>query len=186
MLKAISSFIKSKNAIWIFVVAVVLFIIWALTSYSNNKVLVRDNMYSAVAQQNVANNYQPVAAPSAPINLAKQRPAKAVSASSLPTVDSKPSYDMHPVANPEDLLPQDKNSQWASLNPVNNGNPQLPDLLQAGALIGLDPISNTLKNPTYDLRSDPIIPKQDVGPWNISTYEPDLGRVPFEIGAGGR
>ena len=92
------------------------------------------------------------------------------------------------VANPSDLLPVDANSQWSALNPVgmNQGNVLMPDLLQAGYHIGLDTIGQTLRNPTYDLRSDPIIPKQDVGPWNQSTIEPDLARVPLELGCGSR
>jgi hypothetical protein len=58
----------------------------------------------------------------------------------------------------------------------------IPDLLQAGSLIGLDTIGQTLKNANLQLRSDPVIVKQNVGPWNNSTYEPDLGRVPLELG----
>jgi hypothetical protein len=60
----------------------------------------------------------------------------------------------------------------------------MPDLLQAGYHIGLDTIGQTLRNANLQLRSDPIIPKQEVGPWNHSTIEPDLGRVPLEIGVG--
>jgi hypothetical protein len=41
-----------------------------------------------------------------------------------------------------------------------------------------------LKNPNLQLRSDPIIPKKEIGPWNQSTYEPDLMRVPLEVGCG--
>jgi hypothetical protein len=86
------------------------------------------------------------------------------------------------VANPSDLLPVDQNSQWASLNPVNGGNIAMPDLLQAGYHIGLDTIGQTLRNANLQLRSDPIIPKQETGPWLQSTIEPDYGRVPLEIG----
>ena len=88
------------------------------------------------------------------------------------------------IANPNELLPTDTNSQWAALNPVNmnQGSILNGDMLQAGHHIGLDTIGQTLKNPNLQLRSDPIIPKQDVGPWNQSTYEPDYGRVPLEIG----
>jgi hypothetical protein len=93
-------------------------------------------------------------------------------------------YSAQNVANPSDLLPSDKNSQWASLNPVNQGNVNTPDLLQAGYHIGLDTIGQTLKNPNLQLRSDPIIPKKEIGPWNQSTYEPDLMRVPLEVGCG--
>ena len=87
------------------------------------------------------------------------------------------------VANPSDLLPSDANSQWGGLNPINGVNIQTPDLLQAGYHIGLDTIGQTLKNANLQLRSDPLIEKRDVGPWNMSTYEPDIGRVPLEIGA---
>ena len=89
-----------------------------------------------------------------------------------------------PIASPNELLPTDANSQWAALNPVNmnQGSILNGDMLQAGYHIGLDTIGQTLKNANLQLRSDPIIPKQDVGPWNQSTYEPDYGRVPLEIG----
>jgi hypothetical protein len=61
-----------------------------------------------------------------------------------------------------------------------------PDLLQAGYHIGLDTIGQTLRNANLQLRSDPIIPKMEVGPWAQSTIEPDIARVPLEIGVGGR
>ena len=93
-------------------------------------------------------------------------------------------YSSVNVANPKDLLPVDQNSQWSALNPVQNKYPQMPDMLQAGNLIGLDTIGQTLKNANYQLRSDPIIPKGNVGPWNNSTYEPDYARVPLELGNG--
>jgi hypothetical protein len=103
--------------------------------------------------------------------------------------DSMPSdggYSMQPVANPSDLLPQDQNSQWANLNPLNGSVPVPVDLLQAGIMNGFDTIGQTLKNANYQLRSDPIIEKRDVGPWMQSTIEPDYGRIPLEIGCGGR
>ena len=90
------------------------------------------------------------------------------------------------IANPNELLPVDTNSQWAALNPVNmnQGSILNGDMLQAGYHIGLDTIGQTMKNANLQLRSDPIIPKQDVGPWNQSTYEPDYGRIPLEVGYG--
>ena len=90
------------------------------------------------------------------------------------------------IANPNELLPVDQNSQWAALNPVNmsQGNILNGDMLQAGYHIGLDTIGQSMKNANLQLRSDPIIPKQDVGPWNQSTYEPDYARVPLEVGYG--
>jgi len=102
----------------------------------------------------------------------------------VPSSNQAGGYTSQPVANPSDLLPQDQNSQWAALNPSAVGQGGMPDLLQAGYHIGLDTIGQTLRNANLQLRSDPIIPRQDVGPWNNSTIEPDLGRVPLEIGVG--
>ena len=59
----------------------------------------------------------------------------------------------------------------------------MPDMLKAGHHIGLDTIGNTLRNANLQLRSDPVISKQDVGPWNQSTMEADLMRVPLEVGS---
>ena len=95
-------------------------------------------------------------------------------------------YSSQHINQASDLLPTDKNSQWASLNPITNehGGANVPDLLQAGYHIGLDTIGQTLKNANLQLRSDPYIPKTMVGPWNQSTFEPDIMRVPLEVGAG--
>lgn len=92
------------------------------------------------------------------------------------------------TVNPSELLPVDQNSEWAALNPnsLSQGNVLMPDLLQAGYHIGLDTIGQTLRNANYQLRSDPYIPKSEVGPWNQSTIEADLARVPLELGEVGQ
>jgi hypothetical protein len=95
-------------------------------------------------------------------------------------------YKQSDVASPSDLLPHDMNSQWGDLNTVNQGNIAMPDLLQAGYHIGLDTIGQSLRNANLQERSDPIIPVMDTGPWNKSTIEPDYGRVPLELGVGGK
>jgi hypothetical protein len=89
------------------------------------------------------------------------------------------------VANPSELLPASGGTSWAKLNPNADTNQVIiPDLLEAGYHIGLDTIGQTLKNPNLQERSEPIIPKQAVSPWNNSSYEPDIARVPLEIGYG--
>lgn len=86
-------------------------------------------------------------------------------------------------ANPTDLLPNDVNNAWSQLNPSSQGDIKNPDLLQAGYLIGLDTIGQTLRIPNLQLRADPIIPKQNVGPWNQAPdVDPDYGRVPLDAG----
>jgi hypothetical protein len=92
-------------------------------------------------------------------------------------------YTALDTANPADLLPNDVNNAWSKLNPTAQGDIRNPDLLQAGYLIGLDTIGQTLRIPNYQLRADPIIPKQNVGPWNQAPdVDPDYGRVPLDAG----
>jgi hypothetical protein len=153
------------------VLILILFIIlaWALFYYSGSKSLAFDGMDGG---------FPSTAATNAP-PMATAAPAMAASSG----VSSTGGYALQPVANPSELLPVDQNSQWSALNP-NTMNQGMPDLLQAGYHIGLDTIGQTLRNPNLQLRSDPLIPKSEVGPWNQSTIEADVGRVPLEIGQG--
>ena len=162
MMQGFSKFF-SKQRIFVVVIFVVLAI--ALSSYSSEKSVVIDRMtdgtpYGAMpSKEHITQNQE---------EFVQQTPN---------AVQHKPE-----VADPSHLLPTDQNSQWAALNPVgSSNNAMLPDLLQAGYHIGLDTIGQTLRNPNYQLRSDPIIPVQQIGPWNQSTIEPDYGRVPLEI-----
>ena len=93
-------------------------------------------------------------------------------------------YALQPVANPTDLLPTDKNSEWNNLNPTNvdDEGVKMPDLLDAGYHIGLDTVGQSMRNANLQLRSDPVIAKSDIGPWNQSTIEGDSTRQPMEIG----
>jgi cytoskeletal protein RodZ len=92
-----------------------------------------------------------------------------------------------PDTNPTDLLPSNsQNSAWGEIKP---GEGLSQDLLSGvSGRVGLDTIGNTLKNGTLDIRSDPYIPKNNSawGGINQSTIEPDLARVPLEIGSGYR
>lgn len=158
------------------VIVLVGFIVLAVVFmyYSTGKVIVRDGMSEGKAQvpstdekknADVSDDTQESAVP--------QDSAKK---------ESFQGYSEKEVANPSELLPKDENSQWSSLNPVSQSNPQMPDMLQAGYHIGLDTIGQTMKNANLQLRSDPVIQKGDIGPWNQSTIEPDLMRVPLEVG----
>lgn len=82
----------------------------------------------------------------------------------------------------EDLLPKDAaNSRWAEVNPAGQGDVADKNYLSAGHHLGIDTIGQSLRNPNYQLRSDPPNPKLSVGPWNQSTIEYDQGRRHFEI-----
>ncbi len=89
------------------------------------------------------------------------------------------------IQNPSELLPKDKNSQWAQLNPSGKGELANVNLLRAGYHIGIDTIGQSLRNANLQIRSEPPNPQLYVGPWNQSTIDPDFMRPPLEIGAGG-
>jgi hypothetical protein len=174
----LSGFRKFFNRKELVIGVVIVLIGVALLSYSNSKSFSLDNYddgYNSAAY--AASSY------SQQTNSLSVPPT--VPSSSAPAVSATAGYTMQPVNSPSDLLPADANSEWAALNPSMNAG-ATPDLLQAGYHIGLDTIGQTLKNANLQLRSDPIIPTADVGPWNQSTYEADIGRVPLEIGYGGR
>ena len=92
-------------------------------------------------------------------------------------------YTNHNVAQATDLLPSDMNSGIDGVMAGSANGVAVPDMLEAGHHIGLDTVGQTLRNANQQLRSDPFIQKKDVCAWNQSTIEPDLARVPLELGA---
>jgi hypothetical protein len=88
------------------------------------------------------------------------------------------------AANPSELLPNDPNSAFAMGQPTGQGELSNINLLKAGQLSGIDTVGGTLRNANLQLRSEPPNPKSQVSPWLNSTIEPDLMRVPLELGCG--
>ena len=84
--------------------------------------------------------------------------------------------------DPSMLLPNDTNSQWASVNPQGGGMLKGVNLLQAGSMIGINTVGSTMRNANLQVRSEPPNPQGSVGPWMNSTIEPDVVRKPLEIG----
>lgn len=193
----LSKFFTKK---WIPII-ILLVICFVLISYSSNKGMVLDRMTDYGSGTGSGSSVPVIDSklgsasmlaqvqPAQPLPMKNSAGAGAAGsgagASAGASTVASSNYSQQQVANPSDLLPSDKNSQWAALNPA-GGNVAIPDLLQAGYHIGLDTIGQTLKNPNYQLRSDPIIEKKDIGPWMQSTIEPDFGRVPLEVGYGQR
>jgi hypothetical protein len=158
----------------IVIAVILLLIVYVLFSYSNSKNFSLDGMDTGSSPQ----KSQPTVKDTSAQYVVGPPPSSA-----LP---SPSGYSSQPVAQPSDLLPNDQNKEWTALNPVSMNQGGMVDLLQAGYHIGLDTIGQSLRNANLQLRSDPIIPKSDIGPWNQSTIEPDLGRVPLEIGVGNK
>lgn len=169
--KGLTNFFTTQRILFLIVVITLIVLLY---SYSKSKNNILDLMEDGSdPQQKKQNKNSPSEVPS-------------VQAADPITQSSTSNYDTRPVANPQDLLPKDANSKWGELNALNQGTVVMPDLLEAGYHIGLDTIGQTLRNANLQERSDPIIPKMEVGPWNTSTIEPDYGRVPLEVGYGPR
>ncbi len=82
----------------------------------------------------------------------------------------------------QDLLPQDKSSTWANVNPDGQGTLEGKNFLQAGYHIGINTVGQNLRNANLQIRSEPPCPQVQVSPWLQSTIEPDVSRRPMEIG----
>jgi hypothetical protein len=111
--------------------------------------------------------------------------------SNVPNGSTTSTYGLGPVPHankqhdPSELLPKDINSQWAQLNPAGSADFKNVNLLKAGSLIGIDTIGSTLRNANLQERSEPPNPTTSVSPWLNTTIEPDLMRLPLEIGSRG-
>ena len=132
--------------------------------YSNGKKKTTNMMTSS-------NGYEPPAPSSDETNYAN---VKGVKTNTYGAQASK-------LDDPGMLLPNDENSQWASVNPQGGDMLKGINFLSAGALTGINTVGSTMRNANLQLRSEPPNPKGTVGPWNISTIEPDIRRIPLEL-----
>jgi len=80
-----------------------------------------------------------------------------------------------------DLLPTN-NSHWEASNPTLPGHLNDKNFCDSGHHYGINTVGSSLRNANVQLRSDPVIKKQAVGPWHQSTIEPDTNRRHFEVG----
>lgn len=76
--------------------------------------------------------------------------------------------------NPSDLLPAESKN-------MEGNNFLTASLSKNEQIIGI-PTQTQRSRKNYDLRSAPPNPQVEVSPWNMSTMEPDTGRLTFEIG----
>ena len=84
----------------------------------------------------------------------------------------------------KDLIPrEDAYNVWNQCNPPVQGALSNKNFVDSGHHFGLNTVGQSLKNANLQLRSDPLIPQKNVGPWLQSTIEADTNRRPFEIGS---
>ncbi len=176
---------------WLFL-AVIIVLALGLAHYSSNKGLLGENMSSQrLLSQNDPNvtgeklsaqqagNVQPSAPLGGNGGFAQVSGMNSGVKSGMPSSCSPQS-----MPDPAALLPKDNNSAWAKLNPSGQGNLDSVSLLKAGYHIGIDTVGQSLRNANLQLRSEPANPQMNVGPWNNTTIEPDVMRVPLELGQG--
>lgn len=87
------------------------------------------------------------------------------------------------VLQAPDLLPQDSGTAWDQTSPQSQGLVTDQNFLESGHHYGINTVGQSLKNANRQLRSDPPIPKVNIGPWNGSTTDADSNRKGFEIEA---
>ncbi len=122
------------------------------------------------------NNQKPVNEPFQDMNSAQQPPNTV-----LPQDNT---CFMRDRLTSSDLLPQDAaNSKWAQINPAGSGMLGDQNFLTAGYHVGINTVGQSLRNANLQLRSEPPNPQVAVSPWGISTIEPDVRAVSFEIGS---
>lgn len=185
MIKDISAYLKVHHII-AFVGAIVIII--ALYQYSSEKSAVVDRMTGGIPYGEFSSSAPQDKGPSDSKVVGNNTGVIRDEYSSVTGISTTqgvpPSNAKVATTNPNDLLPLDVNSQWSKLNP--NGNSELANinLLKAGFYNGIDTVGSTLRNANLQIRSEPPNPTTVVSPWMQSTIEPDLMRVPLEIGAG--
>lgn len=143
----------------------------------NSKKTTRDNMYNSISRDISGS------VPTIPGNIVGMNPNNNnfLNVSGLST-NGNPGSCNQQATNPADLLPKDINSDWSNVNPANADLKNI-NLLSAGQLIGINTVGSSLRNPSLQERSEPVIPKTNIGPWNNSTIDADVLRRPLEIGS---
>ena len=163
-----------------------LFLFYLINSYSAGKRMGAEQMSGRRTQEMYSNQVSAQQSgggvePSQP--LGQNETYASATGMSTSSQGLPPSCSRQPVADPSELLPKDTNSQWAQLNPAGKGDLANVNLLKAGYHIGIDTVGQTLRNANLQLRSEIPNPQNAVGPWMISTIEPDLRQNTLEIGS---
>lgn len=115
-----------------------------------------------------------------PINMSEQ--PKALGNDEGAQVNQMPA-ECYPrdLMSSKDLLPNGADNLWSKVSPGGQGSLGDQNFLNAGYHVGINTVGQTLRNPNYQLRSEPPNPQVKVSVWNETTIDPDTGRRAFEI-----
>ncbi len=152
--------------------------------YYNYEQVVNDNMDDE-SSENVVDTSNVVDATASPQPEAVEEKATPTAEYNITGLEADDTYHMlgstEQVAdskktklNPSELLPADSKD-------MQGNNFLTATLSKSEQIIGV-PTQTQRSRKNYDLRSAPANPQVEVSPWNMSTMEPDTGRLTFEIG----
>ena len=198
MKSVLKKLMKGKNKFLnIFLLLALVAVVGVLYKYNSQKSVLSDNMADFKADSSApAENLASAAVSSAPLEMAAAAVApKDVGAVNLAenkdqfaavkglTSGNKPTnvHTDKPVMDPKELLPSDNNNEWSSVMP--NNDLKNVGMLNAGHHVGINTVGSSLRNPNLQIRSEPVIPQTNIGPWNNTTMEADNMRRPLEIGS---
>lgn len=181
---------KQNQIINILLILGVVVVFGMLFNYNSSKSMTLDNMtgknvFSNVGQLEGDAPAQDSATPSesgavAPTATTDGEQFLAVSGMNSGSSPSN-SCNNQKMMDPKELLPQDNNNEWSNIMP--NNDLKNVHMLSAGHHAGINTVGSSLRNANLQLRSEPVIPQSNVGPWNNTTIEPDNLRRPLEIGS---
>lgn len=180
-LKDITKTVKSMPLLCVGLIVLVI----ALLFYNNQKGALLSGMRNESPQENTNNVEETTGVQNVePANPAGMNSGPG-SATGLRTITSGVPENClaRATSNPSDLLPKD-NNDWGTMSPNGEGDLENVNLLKAGHHMGIDTVGSTLRNANLQLRSEPPNPQSQVSPWLNSTIQPDLMRVPLELGCG--
>ena len=183
---------KQNKVLNLILILGIVALIGMLLQYNTNKGVVVDSMggnrFANVAEVKSAQVEKPPSQENTPEVASGAAPVSTTDGVQfLPVSGIKSGSKMGPSCNnqkmmdPKDLLPTDSNNEWSNIMPNND----LKDvqMLNAGHHVGINTVGSSLRNPNLQVRSEPVIPQNNVGPWNNTTIEPDNLRRGFEIGS---
>ena len=178
----------------ILIILGIVVLVAVLFRYNSNKGALLDNMsnnvFSTAATLDVANlnnTEKSVNEVNSEVNNASTTPVATTDGDqylevSGMTSGSKPNNTCNeqPMMDPKELLPNSSNNEWSNIAP--NNDLKNINMLNAGHHIGINSVGSSLRNANLQVRSEPVIPQSNVGPWNNTTIESDNLRRPLEIG----
>ena len=206
VMKFLKNLTKGKKKFFnLFLLLVVVVLIGVVYKYNGQKLAIHDNMQSnpfanvgtvsgtsSSGSSNSVSNAAPASASSsgsasnsAPSGV---KPVETTDGAQFLNVNgmtttSGPSTNCNnkPVMDPKELLPTDSNSEWSNIMP--NNDLKKVGMLNAGHHVGVNTVGSSLRNANLQIRSEPVIPQTNIGPWNNTTIEADNLRRPLEIGS---